>query len=134
MGYFSWDCKGCGHSIREGNGWMSKAVVQGQEGDTATGSYDGYGRLESGFGTVELTDRDGHFALWHKACWELKGRPAFSGVSRNAHDQGMPPANELPVPQTASDVDAMLKEAVAKRAAERKRREKMFAELNLNKA
>jgi hypothetical protein len=113
---------------------MSKAVVQGQEGDTATGLYDGYGRLESGFGEVELTDRDGHFALWHKACWELKGRPAFSGTSRPAHDQGCPPADELPVPQTASDVDEMLKKAVAKRAAEQKKRAKVLAELGLTKA
>lgn len=134
MGFFSWDCKGCGHSIREGHGWMGKAVVRGQNGDTATGTYDGYGRLDGSFGTVELTDHGGKFALWHRACFVLKGRPDFSGTSRMSDDQGMPPADELPEPQTAQDVDDLLKVAVAKRAAAREEAKRFWTEYEAKKA
>ena len=113
---------------------MSKAVVQGQNGDTATGSYDGYGRLESGFGEVEVTDYDGKFAMWHKACFDLKGRPAFSGVSRPAYDQGMPPADELEKPTTPEQVDELLKVAVIKRAEEAENRRRAWAEYEAEKA
>lgn len=129
MGFFSWDCRGCGHSIREGHGWMGKAVVQGQNGDTATGSYDGYGRLEAGFGEVELADYSGKFALWHRTCFELKGRPAFYGTSRMSNDQGMPPSDEEQEPRTAQDVDDLLKQAVIKRAEEAEKLRRYRAEL-----
>ena len=34
MGFFSWDCKGCTHSVREGHrdDWMTKAVVLDKHG------------------------------------------------------------------------------------------------------
>jgi hypothetical protein len=106
MGFFSWDCRGCGHSIREGRGWMSRAVAQGADGSVVCGDYDGYGRLQSSVGEVEL-DACGEFALWHRACFELGGRSAFSGVSRHAQDQGMPPADEFPEPRHAGDLSAL---------------------------
>ena len=112
MGFFSWDCKGCDHSIREGRGWMSRAVAQGDDGDTASGEYDGYGRLDGSMGEITLGDRSGQFALWHKACFKLAGRPAYSGPSRSARDQGMSPADEIPEPQRAEDLLA-LKELAA---------------------
>ena len=121
MGFFSWDCKGCEHSIREGKGWMAKAVVQGRDGDTASGSYDGYGRLSGSTGTTELTDMDGSFALFHKKCYSILGQPEYSGPSRSARDQGMPPADEFPEPRNADDLRA-LKELA--REAHRKEAEK----------
>lgn len=106
MGFFSWDCKGCKHSVREGHGWMSKCLVQGKDGSQATGDYDGYGKIEGSFGTIDLTD-EGDFELWHHACYVLSGRPTFSGPSRTSRDQGMPPANELAEPKSADDLRAL---------------------------
>jgi len=117
MGFFSWDCKGCDHSVREGHGWMGKAVVQGSDGDTASGSYDGYGNLSGSTGNTELADMDGKFALYHKVCFKLLGRPEFTGPSHSANDQGMPPSDEFPEPRHMDDLRA-LKELAA--AAHRK--------------
>lgn len=111
MGFFSWDCKGCGHSIREGRGWMGKALVQGEDGSTASGSYDGYGRLDGSMGELEMADRDGHFELWHQICFKLSNRPEYSGPSRGARDQGMPPADELPEPRNLDDLRALTEKA-----------------------
>lgn len=119
MGFFSWDCKGCEHSVREGRGWMSKAVAQGSDGDTASGSYDGYGRLSGSMGEIELTDRDGTFALWHKTCFALSKRPAFSGPSRSSGDQGMPPADEVKEPETLDDLRALRELAAETRRKDR---------------
>lgn len=107
MGYFSWDCKGCNHSIREGQGWMGKAVVQGADGDTASGAYDGYGRLSGSTGETELTDMGGKFAIYHKVCFILLGRPEYSAPSRSARDQGTPPSDEFPEPRNADDLRAL---------------------------
>ena len=56
MGFFSWNCKACGHpmlsahAINKINGWMSEIVVvtkhfsNGKE-RIFSGEYDGYGRV-----------------------------------------------------------------------------------------
>lgn len=87
MGFFSWKCRACGHSIlascavdREINGWMNKAVAINYDGDMVIGSYDGYGEVDG-------TDVDGR-AMWHKSCWEVAGRPGFDRPSAAAEDQG----------------------------------------------
>ena len=53
MGFFSYNCKECNHSIlsrhstNEGiNEWMSHVVVLGSDGSRIDGEYDGYGRVE----------------------------------------------------------------------------------------
>lgn len=107
MGFFSWNCKVCRHSVREGRGWMSKAVVQGEDGSTATGRYDGYGRLDGSVGTIEVADMDGRFAMFHQTCFKLAGRPEFNGVSESADDQGMPPSDEFPEPRHEDDLRAL---------------------------
>ena len=86
---FSWDCPACGFSIREcrrcteGN-WMGEAVVLTPGGSRVIGEYDSYG----GVGGLNLADQIDDFAMYHKACWELAGKPEFTVPSRHARDQG----------------------------------------------
>jgi hypothetical protein len=94
---------------------MGKAVVQGSDGDTASGSYDGYGNLSGSTGHTELADMDGKFALYHKVCFKLLGRPEFTGPSHSANDQGMPPSDEFPEPRNADDLRALKELAAAAR-------------------
>lgn len=119
MGYFSWDCRGCGHSVREGRGWMGKAVVQSEDGSTFKGSYDGYGRVEGAMGTVEL-DHGQRWALWHQACHKLAGGGGFSAASKPSRDQGLGPSDEYPEPTTQDHLAALLE---LSREAARKDRE-----------
>jgi len=91
MGFFSWECKGCGHSILSNyssgnkNNWMSKAVAIKKDGKTLIGEYDGYGRVNG----KEVTDgKDFDASMYHKACWELLGRPKKYKISKSANDQG----------------------------------------------
>lgn len=124
MGFFSWDCKGCNHSVREGKGWMGKALVQGHDGSTASGEYDGYGRLEGAVGTIELTEVGQRFELWHHICYILSGRPAFVGPSEGSRDQGMPPSDEYPEPRNKQDLEALreIADTAHRKAAERSKR------------
>lgn len=96
MGFFSFDCKECGHpmlcnysSDEEINGWMKEAVVLEPNGSRLIGEYDGYGRV----GGSSYADGDiGDDAVWlHQACWEVAGKPerdAFDGPSDHSADQG----------------------------------------------
>jgi len=93
MGFFSWNCKGCGRSIRNRHAnagldsWMSKAVFLLKNGTRVLGEYDGYGRLDQ----LEFDDAgvDGGMSeWWHQACWEHAGKPDFSAPSGHASDQG----------------------------------------------
>jgi hypothetical protein len=67
---------------------MGKAIAVSDDGSVVSGEYDGYGRLETRLGEVELTEAEGHFALYHTKCYALAGRPAYSGPSQSANDQG----------------------------------------------
>ena len=89
MGFFSWNCKACGHPMLssyvtdEHNEWMSDVVVLAEDGSVLKGEYDGYGRV----GEHEY-DYDEPEA-YHKACWELEGKPTeFKEASVSARDQG----------------------------------------------
>jgi len=92
MGFFSWDCKACGHPALcrqaadpEINSWMTKAIVMFPNGDSARGEYDGYGRV----GRFDYGDSSGDEpCLFHLACWEAAGRPSYAGPSRMSKDQG----------------------------------------------
>ena len=91
MGFFSWNCKGCGKSLRSrytsaGHAnWMAQGVVMSPGGTRTQGEYDGYGCI----GDVEnLNDWPDDPEVWHQACWEQAGKPAYSGPSRHAADQG----------------------------------------------
>ena len=93
MGFFSYECRGCGHpllsvyAVNHINNWMQHAVALDRGGVVAQGAYDGYGRV----GTYALTsETDTHCceAVWHTACWTTAGSPAFDTPSARASDQG----------------------------------------------
>jgi len=95
MGFFSWDCMGCGHSIKAPynlaakNKWQNDVVVIKPEGDKFEGKYDGYGRIddEDVFPNSTVADT---CAWWHERCWDdaMPADQAFSEPSPHAHDQG----------------------------------------------
>jgi hypothetical protein len=92
MGFFSWNCKGCGSSIRspysidKDTAWMNRAVAVFADGSLVRGSYDGYGRLSMG-GGGECDLEDG-FTFWHARCFDESDNPEYSGPSAPARDQG----------------------------------------------
>ena len=92
MGLFSWQCKKCDHSIKSPynlpDGWeyMNECVYLEPNGNIIMGKYDGYGRI--GPAEVEVNWENGEPELWHKKCWENEGKPAYSGQSDHAEDQG----------------------------------------------
>lgn len=76
MGFFSWDCEGCKHSIRsqystnETSRWMTQVIILFSENASHSGIefpnrkpvekgvYDGYGRLESDYEDRNLADEE----------------------------------------------------------------------------
>jgi hypothetical protein len=96
MGFFSWNCKCCGHPMMGPYAlaprWMNECVVKPMRGKLRRGSYDGCGRLDG----VELpTDQinwetgTGNPDCYHEACWKKAGRPAkYTGGSEQSDDQG----------------------------------------------
>jgi hypothetical protein len=98
MGFFSYNCRGCGHpllshyALGENNGWMNKAVALRPGGGgggviVADGSYDGYGRINGPLGEFDMGFPN-QCDVYHKACFELLGRPAYEGPAEDARDQG----------------------------------------------
>jgi hypothetical protein len=86
---FSWNCLACGFSLRDCrncsiDNWMNQGVVLTKGGSRIVGSYDSYGNL----GGYNLVDQIDDFSIYHKACWELKGKPEFTEPSQSADDQG----------------------------------------------
>lgn len=53
MGFFSWNCKGCGESVKapyeipKALAWQNKMVAILPEGSVLKGDYDGYGRIDA---------------------------------------------------------------------------------------
>lgn len=93
MGFFSWECRHCGHSILsrysadEPFDWMSRAVALQRNGTLLRGEYDGYGRID---GTeLHYTFGSNEPEMYHEKCWEQAGSPyTYTQGSRNAPDQG----------------------------------------------
>jgi hypothetical protein len=130
MGFFSWDCKCCGESLKSGNDWMSQAVVVADDGSVVKGEYDGYGRVDGRLGETDITEADGCCAVYHAACYKLAGKPDYDGPSHSANDQGLG-VSEIE-PKTLADIDAIkarrqVRNAEAK-AAFQAARAKMIAE------
>lgn len=104
MGMFSWDCNGCGFSLRDCKGcsqdnWMSRGVCLTPDGSRVIGFYDSYGHL----GEYNLVNQIGKFAIWHHACWELAGKPEYDKPARHSHDQGFCHAmHGTPLPKPTS--------------------------------
>lgn len=89
MGMFSWDCNGCGFSMRDCKGcsvdsWMGRAVCLTPEGSRVIGYYNSYGQL----GEYNLVEQISKFAIYHHACWELAGKPEYDRPARHSRDQG----------------------------------------------
>lgn len=105
MGFFSWDCKGCTHSVREGHrdDWMTKAVVLDREGSRVVGFYDGYGRVGEGGTEIQNVSKP---EVWHHACYVAMGKPEYSGPSPMARDQGLTDY-VLTRPRHAQDVEGL---------------------------
>lgn len=104
MGFTSWDCPGCSHSVRHPGAtnrtsrWMADAIALFPNGDRVSGTYDGYGRV----GGTEL-EYGTDFALYHKLCWEILGKPEYEKPSEPAHDQGHFVGHFDPVKPTTKD-------------------------------
>jgi hypothetical protein len=126
MGFFSWDCKACGHSVRAGEAvtadskWLNEAVLVEPDGSTLRGEYDGYGRLTTRSGReVELQDGP-EPCLYHQACYDLLGKPGYDKPSRSARDQGMFVGEYDPKkPHSREDVAQLAKDAKERAAADR---------------
>lgn len=92
MGFFSWNCKCCGKSIRspysvdDDTAWMNDAVSVLRNGSVVIGRYDGYGRLDNPEGTFELDSMEA--CLYHEKCWKESGKPDEYSPSDHARDQG----------------------------------------------
>jgi len=88
MGFFSWQCKKCDHSIKAPHniptGWeyMNEVVWVREGEDPVIGEYDGYGTIED----LEVTWVEPE--LWHKVCWRNAGSPEYTSPSDRAGDQG----------------------------------------------
>ena len=111
MGFFSWNCRGCGESIRapyDGeqvsgeDGWMNRATVRMHDGGEWEGEYNGYGvlirdgaALEGGESpTLNLNTLKG-WDVWHTQCYRAVGMastfpplPLPTDEPENAADQG----------------------------------------------
>jgi hypothetical protein len=75
---------------------MSQGVALTPDGSRVFGFYNSYGQL----GEYNLADQIGKFALYHKACWELIGKPEYTVPSAGARDQGFClPIHGKPMPK-----------------------------------
>ncbi len=99
MGFFSWECKGCGESIKspyslpKGMEWQNDAVAITDSGAVYTGAYDGYGRINGHLENTlnllyDLSTTSEEPEMWHARCYLYAGKPKYSGPSLHAADQG----------------------------------------------
>jgi hypothetical protein len=115
MGFFSWDCKVCGESMKTGDDWMGLVTIVSDDGSMVRGMYDGYGRVQTRMGEMDLTESEGRFACYHATCYALAGNPAYDGPSGSADDQG---CGESEIePRTLAEIED-IKSRRAKRTAE----------------
>ena len=93
MGFYSWNCRGCGESIKapydipEVIEWQNDIVALTKDGKPIEGKYDGYGRVVGASQKLHpLTDP---VECWHQRCWEKAGSPeTYTDASPHAGDQG----------------------------------------------
>ena len=89
MGFFSWNCRGCGESMKApydldaADAWQNDVVVITEDNDLISGAYDGYGRVSCEDITYYKVE------CWHKRCHTEHGSPlTFTKSSDYAEDQG----------------------------------------------
>lgn len=123
MGFFSWDCLGCGFSLRSGNPspvWMRTVVVARRNGTMLSGMYDGYGRV-SGSPINPPSKIMSSVSAYHDACWRILSRPSgYTMPSTSSYDQGLRPEGEpqLKEPKTKRDLVALRKISRAQKQAQ----------------
>lgn len=135
MGFFSWECACCKHSIRansatsKDSAWMSQAVLVERDGSVIRGEYDGYGRLTTRSGReVEGLGEGPEPSLYHQACFALL-KPGYR-PSENAYDQGFFVGEYDPKkPRTVEDVQALAQAAEAATVARHQEAERSREEL-----
>jgi hypothetical protein len=101
MGFFSWNCRGCGHPLLSGyavndiNAWMISGAAITRRGCLHRGGYDGYGRLNGSridldvYWSRRTGVSSGNPDCYHLACWQILGEPQrYRGGSQGAADQG----------------------------------------------
>jgi hypothetical protein len=93
MGFFSWNCKRCGHpmlseyALEDKNEWMNDVVVIENNGSILKGKYDGYGCVDDREISGMLSKHEPE--CYHLHCWEKAGSPMeYTSASDNARDQG----------------------------------------------
>ena len=114
MGFFSWNCKRCGESVKapynvpQKLAWQNKVVALTPNGSTFVGMYDGYGRIVGEYALTKLTSWGDAVEVNHYACWTSDDgiRYRYRDASSYAEDQGFfydRPAGEtcvdLPFPE-----------------------------------
>jgi hypothetical protein len=120
MGFFSWNCKGCGHPLLSGyaangvNDWMVSGVAITKRGRLHRGGYDGYGRLNGVridldvYWSKRTGASSGDPDCYHRACWQIMGEPMrYKGGSESAADQGFffdPGDHQVTEPKTRADL------------------------------
>ena len=89
MGFFSWNCRGCGESmkapydLKEEDAWQNDVVVVTEDNKIIAGDYDGYGRV----GCEDLSYYK--FECWHQKCYISNGQPTtYTEQAQAAQDQG----------------------------------------------
>jgi hypothetical protein len=93
VGFFSYDCKGCGHPLMYGvynmtrqNYWMVEAVMLQPKKKPVIGHYNGYGII----GGHDMNESHDYRRpeVYHRACWHALGKPKFKGPSNRSECQG----------------------------------------------
>jgi hypothetical protein len=127
MGFFSYNCKECGHPLLSRgatdkgiNEWMSQGVALLPNDGRILGEYDGYGRLGN-------DDDEGiQEAAWlHRACWEVAGKPEYQHYgtsSSGAKDQGWffdDGAHDLIDPRITEGREDLLQAGITERGVRR---------------
>ena len=120
MGFSSLNCLSCGHpmlslwSRNDTNAWMSQVVVIKHDGQIVQGEYDGYGRVSAtpidpgdpfvvGEERTFVWDMGELPGCYHKACWEVAGKPTEHRPSTHSEDQGYffnDPTHDMAEPTT----------------------------------
>jgi len=105
MGFFSWNCKKCGHALLSDvavnekiNAWMSNAVALQPNGTRIIGKYNGYGEIDDKtiYDDKIYPDERGAFTItkpdtvevYHYDCWLSEGKPEYKSPSEKADNQG----------------------------------------------
>jgi hypothetical protein len=71
------------YALEDQNKWMNEVIVMTDDGLRLVGEYDGYGRV-NGL-EIEWGEEP---CCYHRDCWEVEGKPDYTGPSKPSDDQG----------------------------------------------